>query len=96
MIDFVSYSLHFWLHRIIICDGSVMDRFYAVGHPSCLRKFIYQLLDTLCSLGYFLYELPVSHAQSGSLVFIEDSLHALHVSDELTLIMGGYGDDMIH
>ena len=81
---------------VVISDGTLVDVGDAVGQATGLGELLHKLLDALGALGYLLDELHVAGAETAGLVFVEDALHALHVLDELALVVGGDGYDVVH
>ena len=92
----MAYGIHLGIDLVVIGYGSLVAVLYAVGHTATFHKFVNEVLYASGALGYLLNELEVADAQTLCLVGWEHRFHCLHIADELALIVGGDGDDMIH
>ena len=92
----MAYGIHLGIYLVVIGYGALMDVLYAVGHTATFHKFVNEGLYASGALGYLLDEFEVADAQALCLVGWEHRFHCLHIADELALIVGGDGDDMIH
>ena len=96
MVCLMTDGLHLGFHGVVIGDGAGVNIVDAVGDAAGIGQFLHIPLDTFRALGYLLDEFHVSHAEPFRLLLREDGLHHLHILDELALVVGGDGDDMVH
>ena len=69
---------------------------YLVGYLTGIDQFFYQRLDGSSALSNLLDKLEVAGVQLLGFHLWEHVGHALHVLQELTLIAGSHGDDVVH
>ena len=89
-------GLHVGTDGVVVLDGTLVDALNAVGYATGLGEVIDELLDALGALGYLLDELQVTGAETFGFLKGKDVFHALHVLDELGLVVGADGDDVVH
>ena len=89
-------GLHVGTDGVVVLDGTLVDALNAVGYATGLGEVIDELLDALGALGYLLDELQVTGAETFGFLKGKDIFHALHVLDELGLVVGADGDDVVH
>ena len=80
----------------MIGNGALVNILYAVRHATGVRQFLYQLFDALRALGNLLDELHVTGRQTLGLFGTENVLHALHILDELALVVCRHRNDVVH
>ena len=89
-------GLHVGTDGVVVLDGALVDVGDAVRHAAGLGELLDELFDALGALGYLLDELQVTGAETFGFLKGKDVFHALHVLDELGLIVRADGDDVVH
>ena len=96
VVGLVADGIHLRTDGVVVGDGALVDVGDAVGHAAGLGEFLYELFDALGALGDLLDEFQVTAREALGFFGGEDILHALHVLDELRLVVRGDGNDMVH
>ena len=89
----------FFHHRydvVVVGDGFFTFTFNFVGHFARLDHGIYMLLDEGGAVGNLFNEFQVLGRQFCSLLCGEQVFHLVDVVHQIGLILGGYGDDVVH
>ena len=96
LVDLAADGLHGGTDGVVVLDGALVDVVDAVGDAAGIGELLNQALDALGALGNLLDELEVAGAETCGLLDGEDVVHALDVLDELRLVVGADGDDVVH
>jgi len=96
VVNVVTDFLYERRNCVVIGDGAFASVLYAVGHPSCFDESFHVLDDEGVVLSHLLDQAQIGAVQAVGRLGWEDGFHLVHIVDELRLVAGCDGYDVVH